>query len=132
MKCWHDDIYHSGIGGVPVPFWLVGRYFTRDGFFTVVHSCSHCLKPFQLQGESRKDHTSLFLAVLNAKLQTAVEAELGALGIQTTTAFERRLEEKLDEDVRDELIATVLHPDRVERLAEKAGLEPWDWVDAMG
>lgn len=132
MNCWTDDMYHSGSGGVPIPHWAIGRYFTRDGFFTIVNHCASCSKHFQLEEEFRPDYTTLFVSVLNSKLQNAVEEELLRLGIQTTTSFERHVNDKLDEEVRDELIATVLHPDRVERLAEQAGLDTWEWVDIMG
>jgi hypothetical protein len=132
MNCWKDDMYHSGSGGVPIPFWLMGRYFTCDGLFAILNSCTSCLKHFQLEGENSVDHTTLFVSVLNTKLQTAVEDQLLRKGIHTSTFFERNVTDTLDEEVRDELIATVLHPERVERLAGKAGLDTWDWVDAMG
>jgi hypothetical protein len=133
MKCWTDDMYESGMGGVGVPPFVVYHAFTPANFVVRLPQCNTCHSKFVVYapGVLPKGYTSLFLPIQRNVLDKAVEDALTAKGIVGTIQRERSLNYTISDDQRQEILASALKPERIERIAEQTGLAPWDVLDNM-
>lgn len=133
MKCWTDDMYESGMGGVGVPPFIIYHALTTANFVVRLPDCNTCHSKFVVHapGVLPNGHTSLFVPIQRNILDSAVENALNSAGIIGTIHRERQFEESMTIEQRQEIIAAALHPDRIERIAENTGMAPWDVLDNM-
>ena len=132
-NCWSDCAAGDGVGGVVLPFYLYYRHYD-DHVIGQMPNCAHCNKKFQVWEADvplRPDHAYLFSGIRNAGLQRAVEERLGEMGVAGFTAAERSRAVRLDAETHEGLAMAVMEPDRLARMAERAGLDFIDYVDQI-
>lgn len=133
MKCWTDDMYESGMGGVGVPPFIVYHSLTAANFVVRLPDCNTCHSKFVVHapGVLPKGYTSLFLPIQRNVLDKAVEDALNSAGILGTIRRERHHEELMNLEQQQEILAAALKPERIERIAEKTGMDTWDVLENM-
>jgi hypothetical protein len=133
MKCWTDDMYESGMGGVGVPPFVLSHAVTPANFVVRLPDCNTCHSKFTVYapGILPSGYTSLFVPIQKKLLDNAVQEALNSAGIVGTIRRERSLEHTLSEDQRHEILAAALKPERIERICTHTGMEPWDVLENM-
>lgn len=129
MKCWSDDMYESGLGGIGVPPFILYYSLSPGSFLRNLRSCMNCKAHFAIA--DFEPGTTVFLPLQRKALDDAIEAALQSAGITGTVRRERLYAESMSRDQRQEITAAALRPDRIERIAAKTGMDAWDVLENM-
>ena len=133
MNCWSDDMYETGMGGVATPPFILYQSTNADSFVRNLRTCNRCHSNFVVASDQPRPlhHTTLFLPIQTKALERAVEDALNTAGIVGTIRRARHLDDRMSTDQKQEIIASALRPDRIERIAENTGINSWDVLDNM-
>lgn len=109
-KCWSDNMYGTGEGGISIPYYAMGPHTTR---LTAVPTCRFCgcySKPYD--AEDYRPLTSgqayLFSAVVCRQLQLKAEEAFAAVGVVTgvvSRSEEQVMPTELQEAIRGAVAA---------------------------
>lgn len=134
MNCWNDDIYGNNEGGVNVPAWFAFRHLP-GGFVRSLPPCRECNCHFAEDGESNtmdeQPTTTIFSVVMRRDLRLQVEDLLIAAGVAGAASATRMLDDRVSEEMKESIVASVFHPERVEKMSEAHKMAPWDYLEAI-
>jgi hypothetical protein len=109
-KCWSDNIYGTGEGGIEIPYYAMGPHNRR---LTAVPTCRFCgcySKPYDAEDYSplTSGQAHLFSSVVCRALQTAAEEAFAAAGVVTgvvSRSEEQVMPTELQEAIRGAVAA---------------------------
>ena len=126
-------MYESGMGGIGVPPFIL--YYSRNpgAFLRNLRGCTHCKTQFTVADSETMDEssTSVFLPIQRSILDTAVESALQSAGIFGIVRRTRHLDTALSHEQHNQIVAAALHPDRIEAIHKRTGMDIWDILENM-
>ena len=135
MKCWADDMYESGMGGIGVPPFILYYSYNPSAFLRNLRSCLNCKANFAISdpvpGIFCEEDATVFLPLQHKELDDAIEIALQSAGITGSIRRERLHEECMKLEQQQEILAAALHPERIMGIHTRTGLDVWEVLENM-
>ncbi len=131
MNCWSDDMYDSGMGGVGVPPFILYQICPPQAFVNKLRTCNTCHSNFTVVGAELPNCATLFVPMQRKVLEEAVQTALSQKGIVGAIRRKLQFENSMPLEMRKEITAVALRPERIERLVQETGMAPWDVLESM-
>lgn len=81
-RCWHDNMYGTGEGGVQIPQWMVGRYFSSIHSLHPCHFCGakfYTTEAIKIGPLDLRDQAVAMLAANDDESDQQIEADIARL-----------------------------------------------------